>query len=327
METEQNNRLENFPISFFSVIMGFSGLTIAWEKAQSVWGVHIGITLPLVAITSLVFIILLVLYGIKLIKHTPSVLKELAHPVKLSFFPSISISFLLLSTAYLGVNMSISQPLWIIGAALHLVFTLYVINTWMHHEHFQVNHINPAWFIPAVGNVLVPIAGVAHGYLDVSWFFFSIGILFWILLMTIFFNRILFHNPMDKHLLPTLFILIAPPAVGFIAYMKLNGEIDNFARFLYFGALFLTLLLFSQANRFLKLPFFLSWWAYTFPLAAITIASFLFYEKRQNDFYLWVASGLLIVLTLVVAITVYKTLQAIRKHGICVPEVVHKPAK
>lgn len=327
MKTTQNNRLENFPISFFSVIMGLSGLTIAWEKAQHVYGIKLGITSILVGITTIVFVILLALYGIKLIKHTRSVAKELAHPVKLSFFPSISISFLLLSTAYLNVSMSISQPLWIIGAALHLVFTLYVINTWMHHEHFQVAHINPAWFIPAVGNVLVPIAGVVHGYLDVSWFFFSIGILFWIVLMTIFFNRILFHNPMDTHLLPTLFILIAPPAVGFLAYMKLNGEIDNFARFLYFATLFLTLLLFSQANRFIRLPFFLSWWAYTFPLAAITIASFVFYENKQNEFYLWIASGLLIVLTLVVAITIYKTLQAIRIHGICVPEVPHAPVK
>ncbi len=327
METTQNNRLENFPISFFSVIMGLSGLTIAWEKAQSVYAVHLGITPFLVGITTIVFVILLVLYGIKFAKHTSSVKKELAHPVKLSFFPSISISFLLLAIAYQGMSMSISLPLWIIGAFLHLIFTLYVINTWMHHEHFKISHINPAWFIPAVGNVLVPIAGVTHGYLDVSWFFFSIGILFWIVLMTIFFNRILFHNPMDTHLLPTLFILIAPPAVGFISYMKLNGAIDNFAQFLYFAALFLTLLLFSQANRFIRLPFFLSWWAYTFPLAAITISSFVFYEKKQNDFYLWVASGLLIVLTLIVAITVYKTIQVIRTQGICIPEVAHTPNK
>jgi len=321
------NRLENFPISFFSIIMGLSGLTIAWGKAQTVFNVDYHINTVLVGITSVVFLILLVLYAVKLIKYPSSVSTELAHPIKLSFFPSISISFLLLSIAYLDVNMAISRPLWVIGIALHLLFTLYIINKWMHHEQFKVNHINPAWFIPAVGNMLVPIAGVVHGYMDISWFFFSIGFMFWVILMTIFFNRVLFHNPLEGHLLPTLFILIAPPAVGFIAYMRLNGGLDNIAQFLYFAALFLTLLLFSQASRFIRLPFFLSWWAYTFPLAAITIASFAFYEQKQNDFYLWIAGGLLALVTLIVVITIFKTFKAIGKHGICVPEAAHPEEK
>ena len=328
MENAQKpSRLENFPISFFSIIMGLSGLTIAWGKAQSVFHRDYHINTVLVGITTLVLAVLLVLYLTKIIKHPASIAKELAHPVKLSFFPSVSISFILLSIAYLDINKAISFPLWVIGISLHLVFTLYIINKWMHHEHFKINHINPAWFIPAVGNMLVPIAGVVHGYMDISWFFFSIGFMFWVILMTIFFNRVLFHNPMDSHLMPTLFILIAPPAVGFLAYTRLNGGLDNLSHFLYFSALFLTLLLLSQAGRFLRLPFFLSWWAYTFPLAAITIASFAFYEKTDNDFYLWLASGLLILVTLIVIITVFKTVIAIGKHGICVPEVPHPVEK
>jgi tellurite resistance protein len=326
MENKQKfSRLENFPISFFSIIMGLSGLAIAWGKAQSVLGFDYHINTALVGITSLVFVILLVLYGVKIFKYPSSVASELAHPVKLSFFPSISISFLLLSIAYLDVNKDVSRILWMVGIALHLPFTLYIINTWMHREHFKVNHINPAWFIPAVGNMLVPIAGVVHGYIDISWFFFSIGFMFWVVLMTIFFNRVLFHNPMDDHLLPTLFILIAPPAVGFIAYMRLNGGMDNLTHFLYFSALFLTILLLSQARRFIRLPFFLSWWAYTFPLAAITIASLAFYEKKENDFYLWLAMGLLGLVSIIVLITIFKTFKAIAKHGICVPEAPNPP--
>ncbi|CAA6818890.1 MAG: C4-dicarboxylate transporter/malic acid transport protein [uncultured Thiotrichaceae bacterium] len=321
MDKQQSSgRLQYFPISFFATVMGLSGLTIAWEKAQSVYGLDLGIDYFLAGFTSLVFMILLGMYASKLIRHTPSVIGELKHPVKLSFFPAISISFLLLSIVFLSISEAVSFPLWVIGSSLHLIFTLYVINVWMHHEHFQVNHINPAWFIPAVGNVLVPVAGVAHGFIDVSWFFFSIGLLFWIILMSIFFNRILFHNPLDKHLLPTLFILIAPPAVGFIAYMRLNGELDSFARILYFAGLFLTLLLLSQAGRFVKLPFFLSWWAYSFPLAAITIASFVFFEQTSRPFYLYIASGLLALLTFVLAVLIVKTTIAIRKKGICQPE-------
>lgn len=320
IDQQQQSRFENFPISFFSIIMGLCGLTIAWEKAQAVFSVSLGITPIMLGITSSLFVIILLIYASKIILCPQAVVKELKHPVKLSFFPSISISLLLLSVAFLHTSEAVAHPLWIAGAVLHLGFTLYIISTWMHHEHFKVNHINPAWFIPAVGNVIVPIAGVTLGYVDVSWFFFSIGIVFWIVLMTIFFNRILFFDPIDTNLLPTLFILIAPPAVGFISYVRLNGGMDNFANVLYFTALFLTLLLLSQTRRFIRLPFFLSWWAYSFPLSAITIASFIVYEKTHSEFYLWIASGLLTLVTVIIGIIITATLKAIHKKKICVAE-------
>ena len=40
---ERPDRLENLPISFFAMIMGLAGLTIAWEKAQVLFGLDLGI--------------------------------------------------------------------------------------------------------------------------------------------------------------------------------------------------------------------------------------------------------------------------------------------
>lgn len=319
--TEQTHkRLAFFPISFFAMVMGLSGLTIAWEKAQHIFNLDSGIDLLLVGVTTLLFGIVAIIYAAKALTYRESVLKEMGHPVKLSFFPTISISLLLLAIAFIEFDPGASLILWILGVGLHLFFTLFVISSWMHHEHFQIQHVNPAWFIPAVGNVLVPVAGIPLGYPDVSWFFFSVGMLFWVILLTIIFYRILFHTPIDERLLPTLFILIAPPAVGFLAYMKLTGELDAFARFLYFSGLFLTLLLFSQINRFAKLPFALSWWAYSFPVAAITIASFVMYEQLGRAFYLWLGTGLLTILTALVVLLLTRTVMAARSGRICTPE-------
>jgi tellurite resistance protein len=312
-------RLENFPISFFAMVMGLAGLTIGWEKAQHVFAVDLQINQWLVGATVLVFASLALLYSAKILMHRPQVVAELRHPVKLNFFPTISISLLLLSIAFLPLSQEVSLWLWSAGSALHLTITLYVVNVWMHHEHFEVNHINPAWFIPAVGNVLVPVAGVPLGFADVSWFFFSIGMLFWVMLFTIIFYRVLFHHPIDAKLMPTLFILIAPPAVGFIAYLRLAGGLDGFARFLYFAALFLTLVMFTQLARFLRLKFFLSWWAYSFPLAAISIASMVMYEASGVEAYRWIGVGLLGLLTAVVALLLVRTGIAVWRHHICVP--------
>jgi len=180
--------------------------------------------------------------------------------------------------------------------------------------------MNPAWFIPPVGNVVVPVAGLPLAYVELSWFFFSVGMLFWATLMAIIFYRLMFHSPMDEKSLPTLFVLIAPPAVGFIAYTRLVAEIDPFGHVLYDAGLFLTLLLFTQLPRFLKLRFFLSWWAYSLPLAAISIASMVMFEDTGSVFYGWLSATLVVSLILVVTLLLVRTIDATIGQRICVAE-------
>jgi tellurite resistance protein len=317
-EFDGMDRLANFPVSFFSIIMGLSGFTIVWQKIMEYLKLSHSITDGLAWFTFSVFLIITAVYLIKLIKLPNAVKAELKHPVKLSFFPAFSIGMLLLAIVMIPVSPVLSEGLWIVGTSVHFLLFLYVVNSWMHHDHYQIQHISPAWFIPAVGNVLVPIAGMHFGYSEVSWFFFSIGMIFWVILFTIFFYRIMFHNPLPAHLVPTFFILIAPPAVGFTAYIKLNGGLDNFAHFLYYVGLFLTILLFSQIRKFASLPFFLSWWAYSFPIAAIAIATFLMHHLTHNIIFMNIFWGLSAILTALILLIMFKTLMAIFAKKICV---------
>jgi tellurite resistance protein len=300
--------------------MGMSGFTIAWHRAESLLALPVTPSPILLALTIGIFILLVLVYAAKLLKYPQQVKAEFAHPVKLNFFPTISIGLILLSIALLPYAPAVSAIGWSIGATLHLIFTLYVLSAWMHQTHFEINHINPAWFIPIVGNILVPIAGVHHASPEISWFFFSIGLVFWLVLLTIIFYRMFFHQPLPARLLPTLFILIAPPAVGFVSWVQLTGEVGAFARILYYIALFLTLMLLTQLNRFLRLEFFLSWWAYSFPMAAITIATLTLYHQLQLPFFLGLGMVLLGVLTLLIAVLVVKTVRAIKQRAICIEE-------
>jgi len=318
---QTQSRLAFLPISIFTIVMGLSGLTLAWGKAQQFLGVELNLHLPLLILTSSVFLLLLALYMSKLVLYRKYVIQELEHPVKLSFFPAISISLLLLSAIFLSLDTDFALPIWLAGSILQLLFTIFVVSTWMHNEHLQVQHINPAWFIPAVGNVLVPTTGIPLGFVDLSWFFFSIGMLFWAVLFTIIFYRVLFHAPIDARLMPTLYIMIAPPSLGFLAYLKLNdGVLDGFGRFLFFTGLFLTILLFSQFKHFTRLQFTLSWWAYSFPIAAITMASFEMYEKTRNILYFYIGSVLLFILSSIVIVLFIRTTMSALSNEICVPD-------
>jgi len=317
---DATTRLQNMPISFFAVVMGLSGLTLAWEKAEQVAIMPFMASPYHAAITGVVFVLLLGFYLAKYVLHRDAVFKELRHPVRLSFFPAISISLLLVSVMAFQFNTELSKYLWVIGAALHLLLTLYVLSSWINHTHFEIHHMNPSWFIPVVGNIVAPLGGVQHGFIDVSWFFFSTGLVFWLVLKVIVFYRIIFHNPLPDKLLPTFFILIAPPAVGFLSYVKLNGGIDTFATILFHTALFLTLMISTQMMKFARLKFFLSWWAYSFPLAAMTVAAFVMAQATDKDGFHVLAVGLFVILNMVLALLAARTIEAMLRNRICVNE-------
>ena len=317
----QSRSLAYFPVQLFAVIMGFSGLTIAWAKAYHILKLPYFIYEMLLFINVVLFFVIFVTYMIKWAKYPDMIKEEFNHPIKSSFFPAMSISFLLVSISMYDYAPSVAVTFWFIGAPLHLFFTFRTIRYWL-LEQFEIKQISPAWFIPIVGNVLVPVVGVDCMPEFVSLFYFSIGLFFWVVLFTIVTYRMIFHHPLPAKLIPTLFILIAPPAVGFISYFRITfGEISMFSAFLYLIALFITILLLFKIDVFLKLPkFFISWWAYTFPLAAITIAT-LFMNATYHNYFTYIMSwGFLVITSVVVGIVSYKTIEAMKMAEICIKE-------
>lgn len=316
---ENSSRLRFFPIMFFAVIMGLSGLTLVLQKSSELFGLPSIFWELFTLIDTGLFFIILSLYIFKLSKYPNEVKHEFSHPIRINFFAAISISLLLLATIYHEFSIEFAKILFFSGIVLHTYFTLYTISFWINHN-FEITHSNPAWFIPIVGNLLIPVAGAGLVSNELLIFYFSIGMLFWVVLFTVIFYRIIFHHQLAQKFIPTLFILIAPPAVGFIGYIKMGYGFDFFAHFLLDMGLFFTILLFFMYKNFLNLKFFISWWAFTFPLAAITIATMLAYKITKATFYMF-SSYFLIALTIFVVLFVtYKTVVHIQKKDICVAE-------
>ncbi|EQB39313.1 C4-dicarboxylate ABC transporter [Sulfurimonas hongkongensis] len=312
--------LEYFPVQLFAIIMGLSGFAIVFAKAYHILDFSYWFYAFILFIDTLLFLVIFTSYMLKIASYPEAVKGEINHPIKSSFMASISVSLLLLSIAYYDFAPTLSIVLWFIATPLQLFFTLVVMKYWIHND-LEVVHSNPAWFIPIVGNVLVPVVGVDAAPIFVSLFFFSLGMFFWIVLFTIMINRIIFHNPLAKKLIPTFFIFIAPPAVGFVSYLKItNGSIDMFSIFLYSIALFTLLLLLFMLRMYDVKMFFISWWAYTFPLAAITIATLLMHNIYHSTFTYIASLSLIAFLTLVVGYVALKTIQAFKAQKICISE-------
>jgi tellurite resistance protein len=262
-----------------------------------------------------------VAFGLKHRWYKANFIAEWMHPVKKAFFPAISISMLLIATALSHVLPGVGRVIWVAGAALQAGLMLAVVSGWIGHRPFQPMHISPAWFIPAVGNVVAPVAGVTFGFVEVSWLFFSAGFLFWLVLLTLVMNRLIFHDPLPGKLLPTLAILIAPPAVGFLAWLQLNGgQVDAMARILVnLGYVFAGIVI-VQAPKIRKSPFALSWWALSFPTAALTLATFRFASLTGSTVHLVLGWMLYLALVAIMVALVMRTAGAIRRREICAPE-------
>ncbi|GIZ50916.1 SLAC1 anion channel family protein [Noviherbaspirillum aridicola] len=314
------NRLEHFPVALFASSMGLSGLAIAWQQAHKLLGAPVLVVAALRGMASALFLLLLVAYAGKWLHHRRAALEEAGHPARAGFLATVSISILLLAAVWMEQAPRAAGWIWAAGALLHIGLTLRTMHGWLHHDRHLVAHVNPSWFIPVVGNLVVPVAGVRFASPEVSWFFFSVGIVFWAVLLTIVLYRLFFHEPLPPKLVPTLFILLAPPAVGFVAWTSLTGQVDAFGRVLFYFALFIGLLLAADMRRFLALPFFASSWACSFPLAALTVAALAMLRLAGNRFLAGLALALLALLTLVVALLAFRTLLALRRGELCVPD-------
>jgi len=182
----------------------------------------------------------------------------------------------------------------------------------------EPQHASPAWFLPIVGNLFVPLAAPATS--ELAWYYFAIGIFFWPVLFAVLFYRIIFHDQMPQKFIPTLFIVIAPPAMAFLDYVKLTGGFDATAKIMLYVTLFFALLILFMFKSFLRLKFFLSWWAFTFPTAAASIAFLRAFEFNGIKFFLFAGAAGFAILCVFIGIVGFYTVKAMRRGEICVPE-------
>jgi len=269
-------RLAYLPVALFGSIMGLSGLALAWRLAGQVLGVPawIGEALGVVALLS--FIALALAYGVKCVSAPAAVRAEFNHPIAGNFFATVLISLLLLPAVIAPWWQALADLLWIVGTVLMLCFAWLMVRRWTSVRQHPA-HATPAWIVPVVGTLDIPIAGIALGLPGshaVSAFALAVGLWFTIPLFTLILSRLLFEEPLPPALQPALLILVAPFAVGFSAYMNVAGQADLFAYGLFYVALFLFAVLLPKILMLPACcPFKTSWWAVSFPLAALAIAS------------------------------------------------------
>lgn len=304
--------LQHMQVSLFSAGLGLAGFATAWREAAAAFEAGAVIATALTGIAFGVFAVLLVLYMLKILHHRDAVIAEFRHPIQGNFFATITMTLMILSSSFVATAPGLATVLWATGAIANMAVTVSIVTLWISRDG-HISHATPVWFIPVVGNLITPIMGVPLGYPDLGWMVFAVGLLFWLILFTVIFYRLLFERALEKPLRPTLFILIAPPSLCFIAYAVLNGgRVDGLATMFLGIALFMLLILLPQVPTMLRLPFGLSWWSYTFPLAAFSIALTLYSDAVDSIPAQSLALAMIVILSAIVVLVSLRTIGYIR---------------
>ena len=310
------NKLSNFPIMFYAAVMGLGGMCLAYEKLNFIYQISDFLFYFLRGFASAIFLIITTFYLAKLIKFPSKCREEFSHQIKINFFATFSISLLILSILWKS-NDAIYQILFYIGIFIQTFLTFYVISFWI-NNNIATTNLNPAWFIPIVRNLIVVVADKSGGRF--AWYYFSVGIFFWLVLFSNIFYRIIFGEQLAKKFMPTLFILIAPPAIAFLDYVKITKNFDTFAIILLNLTIFFSVLPIFLYRNFIKLKFFLSWWAFTFPLAAASLAFLRAYELGAGEIFGYFGIFMFALLLFFIFMVSFFTIKAIMNAQICTDE-------
>lgn len=313
-------RLKYFNIAFFASIMWFGWLTLATHKLEKTFELQAYYSEYLLYFTLAYFVLVLVAYILKAFINFSDVISDFNHPVKSNFFPWVWKIFIIFSIGFLSINMDLAKYLWLVWVIIQIIFAIILFRRWILHD-MQIKELNPLWFLPIVWNLLAPIAWVPLWFIELSWFFFSIGFVMWIVMFTVIMNRIIFHNPMPNKLMPTLFILVAPWAVASIAYTILNNwDLTDLSRILFYFSIFIFIIILSKVNVLSKLQFYMSWWAYSFPMAVLTNATLMYYSLTWSVYIWYLAILFYIILIILILALFWRTIIWMKRQELCIEE-------
>jgi tellurite resistance protein len=307
---------------WFAPVMGLSGLSLAWHRAGAVLGEGARMAgAGIGAVAALAFVLVAGATLLRARRHRDHVVEDLAHPVRHPFVAAAPVSLVLVATAVhaaLGPVPGV-ELLWMAGALLQFGATLWVLGRWLAPGRWAWPSFTPVLFIPVVGNVVVPLAGVPLGHEAWSAAQLGVGAVLWPVVLALLGVRIGQLGLWPDRMLPSTFITIAPAAVIGLAVLRLGAPLP-LGWALWGVALFFLCWSLLVVKRLLAQPFHMGWWGLSFPLAAFTALSLTLAVAGGSAAFTGLAMLALAVASAVIGWLALATVRGLLQGTLLVPE-------
>ncbi|KAI5020619.1 hypothetical protein ZWY2020_045507 [Hordeum vulgare] len=304
-EDERWPFLLRFPISVFGMCLGLSS-----QASMAFLHVHPAANHVLWWLSVALTVITCIIYLLKVVFYFDAVRREFHHPFRVNFFFAPCITWLILIKCLPCPNWEIHQVVWYLLMAPILCLDLKIYGQWMSCGDRRLSKVaNPLNHLAIVGNFVGGKLGARMGLQELPIFFFAVGLAHYLVLFVTLYQRLPTNMQLPKELHPVFFLFIAAPSNASMALATISGDFNHCAKLLYFISMFLYGSLVVRLNLFRGIRFSLAWWAYTFPMTSIALATVLYASKVENVLTQALVLGLASIATLtvigVLAITVY----------------------
>ncbi|KAL0325791.1 UNVERIFIED_CONTAM: S-type anion channel SLAH1 [Sesamum radiatum] len=151
-------------------------------------------------------------------------------------------------------------------------------------KRFLTAVANPASQLSVVGNLVGARAAAKMEWREVSVFLFSLGMVHYLVLFVTLYQRLSGGDRLPAMLRPVFFLFFAAPSVASLAWYSISGSFDTPSKMLFFLSLFLFASLICRPALFRKAMrrFNIAWWAYSYPITLLALASARYEEEVQG---------------------------------------------
>lgn len=296
------NLYKNTPIAISGVSLALMSITTAWVDVGSSFFRHFGILFTCIAIGLLL---------IKSILHTDDVIAEIKHPFIGSFYPTIAMTLMVVSTYVVQYSRPFAQFIWLFAIVLHLVFDITFL--FARFKDFNFEYLVPSWYILTVGLGVGAVTGSSIGFTIIGRFTFYYAFTWYLLLFPIMLYRVFVVANIEKVKETSLMIIGAPANICLAGYLGMFENKSNLLiNFILLLAVFNMLYDYWILPRLLRLKFSPALAPLTFPMCIGAVAMQRYYKylvalnSPYVNFIREVYFFQLLIATLITGYVVYK---------------------
>lgn len=286
------------PLNTLAVPFGLAGFAETWSAAAPV--LRLPTFLPQVfwVLAAVVWLWLLgahAVRGVRVRTHERLV-DQLRHPAQGPLAALVPASAMLLGVDLARVWPTGGTVVVLVGVAVAAGFAAWLLATWF-EGRLLLESVHGGYLLPTVAAALVgSIATHEVGVTWLSWACFGVGVFFWGVMTGLLLLRLAFRPTLPGPLVPTMAILVAPPAVATVSVFALTDDAVTLPVQAITGlGVLLLLVQFALLPRYVRLPFSLGFWSFVFPSAAVATAAIVWFRVLDLP-AAWIPT--LVVLTL-----------------------------
>ncbi len=299
------------PPGLLAVCLGLIGCGLDWRAAARVLGAPEAIGQLWLGAAGGALGWVAFLYLRKVVDRPGALSHDLRMPAGRGAVAAGSMALMLSGAALAPLSPSAATVVWAAGVILHAYVAVALLRE-LAGMPPDGRPAMPALYLPFVGQIVAPIGGVALGFEAVSAALFWLAVAVWAALTPFVLRRLARAAAPPPFLRPGVAILLAPPAIGLVAYDRLAP--DGWLVWPMFALAWLALIgLVTRAGWLIEGGWTLGWAAFTFPAAAFAGACLVMAERQLGPGWDWIAAGALTAASLITLYVALRTAAAALK--------------